>query len=265
MLKELIEQDFGIDLPISGGFGDSINDPIIITTTNPNIAAQTKLKVIDCINIRLERYWQATTTEIFKQDGKLIEKLKYVAKYIDGDNINSDTLNYYFDITKVEDEFPENPIRFGFPVSDSIDVLLPYQFGWLHYIDRIDNEIEHPGLGYSFAYNAPFTKATIYIYNLEHQRIDYVETPSLFEAHLDDISNQIMQSNPQTSFFNEFKYNNYVYRAYLIGGQHSAVLLGVIDNHFCKVRITTMHPDEKYEFECMMESIGYLSSIFNRS
>ena len=265
MLKELIEQDFGIDLPISGGFGDSINDPIIITTTNPNIAAQTKLKIIDCINIRLEGYWQATTTEIFKQDGKLIEKLKYVAKYIDGDNINTDTLNYYFDITKVEDEFPENPIRFGFPVSDSIDVLLPYQFGWLHYIDRIDNEIEHPGLGYSFAYNAPFTKATIYIYNLEHQRIDYVETSSLFEAHLDDISNQIMQSNPQTSFFNEFKYNNYVYRAYLIGGQHSAVLLGVINNHFCKVRITTMHPDEKYEFECMMESIGYLSSIFNRS
>jgi hypothetical protein len=34
MLKELIEQDFGIDLPISGGFGNSINDPIIITTTN---------------------------------------------------------------------------------------------------------------------------------------------------------------------------------------------------------------------------------------
>ena len=74
-----------------------------------------------------------------------------------------------------------------------------------------------------------------------------------------------MQSDPQTSFFNEFKYSNYVYRAYSIGEQHSAVLLGVINNHFCKVRVTTMHPNEEYEFKCMMESIGYISSIFDKN
>lgn len=265
MLKELIEQDFGIELPISGGNGNSIGDPIVLTTKNPNVAAETKLKIINCVNISLERYWQATTTEIFKQDGRLIEKLKYIAKYIDGDNINSDTLNYYFDITEVKDELQRNPIRFGFPVSETIDDLLPYQFGWLHYANRIDNETVFPGLGYSFAYNAPFTMATIYIYNLQHQRIHYIETQSLVAAHLEDISNLIMQSNSQTRFFNEFKYSNYVYRAYLIGEQHSAVLLGVINNHFCKVRITTMHPREKYEFECMMESIGYISSIFDKN
>lgn len=40
-LGQMLLKDFNKNLPISGGFGQSIDEPILITTSNPDDAALT--------------------------------------------------------------------------------------------------------------------------------------------------------------------------------------------------------------------------------
>ncbi len=44
-LREMLLKDFDKDLPISGGFGQSADDPIILTSKNAMGAASTQLEV----------------------------------------------------------------------------------------------------------------------------------------------------------------------------------------------------------------------------
>jgi hypothetical protein len=257
MLKELILRDFGIELPIAGGNGQSLDDPILITSEEPSYAARSKLKLIDCINVMTGRYWQATTNEIFERNERVIEKLTYVSKYIVGDNVNTDTNSFYFDISNVEDQNCENPIRFGLPVSGDIELVLPYQLGWLHYAGRVDNETTSPGLGYSFIYNAPATKATVYVYNKCYKDLHHIETAKLFQDEFESAISDLLTMNPDAVFINEYSEGNFKTKGYDVGDTFTSVSLGILQNHFVKLRITNAHKNEAFEYDCMNETLRH--------
>lgn len=48
-LREMLLKDFGKDLPISGGFGQSAEDPIVLTSKSAMDAATTQLEVARCV------------------------------------------------------------------------------------------------------------------------------------------------------------------------------------------------------------------------
>jgi hypothetical protein len=48
-LKQMLLDDFGRNLPIDGGFGASIDEPIRITTTDPFQAALAQLQFARCL------------------------------------------------------------------------------------------------------------------------------------------------------------------------------------------------------------------------
>ena len=54
-LKELLLKDFNIDLPISGGFGQSKDSPIVILTDNQEEASLTQYQILKCIYTRMMR------------------------------------------------------------------------------------------------------------------------------------------------------------------------------------------------------------------
>lgn len=92
-VKESIKKFFDVDLPISGGDGQSIDDPIIIYCDgNP---APMEYRIIGYIQELGNKAWSVGKQELIKQEGKSIDKVSIVLED-DPENYH----NYYFDITQ---------------------------------------------------------------------------------------------------------------------------------------------------------------------
>lgn len=92
-LKETLKEVFGVDLPISGGFGQSVDDPIILDVDSDGVALE--YAIIDYIQqMGMKKYW------VEKQEVKFVgeRKIDKVSIVLEEDQENY--RNYYFDITR---------------------------------------------------------------------------------------------------------------------------------------------------------------------
>ena len=69
-LKELIKNAYGIDLPIKGGAGNSIDNPIIIERTDFNDYISIEFDVLKCMGLARKIEWKSLGQEL------IIEKEK---------------------------------------------------------------------------------------------------------------------------------------------------------------------------------------------
>lgn len=92
-IRQQLKKDFGIDLPIIGGLGQSIDDPILI---DPNYKdwSDVEYTYIRLINTALNRSWKVVKTNLIEHNGRKIDQLKLE---VEGDKANF--YNYYFDVT----------------------------------------------------------------------------------------------------------------------------------------------------------------------
>ena len=116
ILKELLKKDFGVDLPISGGTGNSINNPIVIhKTTGTNDYVGTEYTILKCIGIGRNIRWKTLRQELLTHNNKKMDKIKIeITDATEGETVTH-IENYYFDITecfdaedKEETPFDEN-------------------------------------------------------------------------------------------------------------------------------------------------------------
>ena len=98
-LRELIKQVFEKDLPISGGFGSSIVDAIVIELANGGVGVDMEYQVLEYLRI-LNRTpnWKVEKQELLGHDNKHYDKLSII--YSDNAAYRH---NYYFDISKFFD------------------------------------------------------------------------------------------------------------------------------------------------------------------
>jgi phage tail tube protein FII len=99
-LKEIIRKEFGINLPISGGMGNSIDNAIVIDKLDP---------MMDCVSIEHEvlKYMSMIRGEEFNlifqellfHEEKTIDKLKVEISKILGGHTEAREEDFYFDIT----------------------------------------------------------------------------------------------------------------------------------------------------------------------
>ena len=99
-LKEIIRKEFGINLPISGGMGNSIDNAIVIDKLDP---------MMDCVSIEHEvlKYMSMIRGEEFNlifqellfHEEKTIDKLKVETIKISGGHTEAREEDFYFDIT----------------------------------------------------------------------------------------------------------------------------------------------------------------------
>jgi hypothetical protein len=92
-IREQIKKDFGVDLPIIGGSGQSIDDPLVIDPQHRDWA-DVEYTYLKCINLALNRKYKVVTTSLIEHKGKKIDQLKLE---VEGDTNNYH--NYYFDVT----------------------------------------------------------------------------------------------------------------------------------------------------------------------
>jgi hypothetical protein len=99
MLLEMIREDYlkmtGVELPISGGLGNSIEDPIKINESDPAKSAYWISEVVGFIAMMTGEKIELVQSAIIRQGEKTIEQYK-IAKDSDPDGY----YNYYFDISK---------------------------------------------------------------------------------------------------------------------------------------------------------------------
>lgn len=99
-----------------------------------------------------------------------IEKMSCEIKFIEGDQVITETRNFYFDLSAVRLQSDEVLPNTYVSLGDRFGVSLPWQLGWFHFDRLIDNETDNPGLGMSVAYSAPEAKLMIYAYDKEQSQ-----------------------------------------------------------------------------------------------
>lgn len=99
-LKDLLERDFGVELPITGGFGNSIDNTIIIHRDSMNDYVGTEHFILKCLGKGRQIEWKILRQELLIHDNKKIDKIKIETKQVAENEIITQIVNYYFDITE---------------------------------------------------------------------------------------------------------------------------------------------------------------------
>jgi hypothetical protein len=99
-LKALLKQDFNIDFPISGGFGNSRDQPIIIHREDPNDYTSVEYGILRCLGIGRRIEWKVNQQTTIKHEGRTLDQMKIETKQTTDDEIITQIENYYFDITE---------------------------------------------------------------------------------------------------------------------------------------------------------------------
>lgn len=98
-LKQLIKSDFGIDLPISGGMGNSIESPIVIEIDGCKNCAEIENTILGCLGLGRRIEWKLLKQQLLKNGEKHIDKLQIETTHNTDYEIITQIENYYFDIS----------------------------------------------------------------------------------------------------------------------------------------------------------------------
>jgi hypothetical protein len=93
-MKQDILEYMGQDVPISGGMGLSIDDPIVIEETNSSKYVKLEYLILDFLAHMRETKYKLENQEVLEKDGRMIDRLEIVWED-KGDSLYS----FYFDIT----------------------------------------------------------------------------------------------------------------------------------------------------------------------
>ena len=190
-LKELLKRDFGLNLNIAGGSGQSREDPILVLSDTETEATLTELSVLRGLGMGRNLadqnrgggfLWRSIGINLISESSPQIVQRKIETKEIRPDEIVTQTENYYFSRKNLDTKAEEIQSQIVVHENRSASIRFPYQLGWLHFDYKIDNEPQSSGLGYTLAYNAPDIEATVYIYPI---RDDAKSQPSFLHAEME--------------------------------------------------------------------------------
>ena len=99
-LKDLLLQDFGADLPISGGLGNSRDSPIVVHKATPNDYGQTEYIVLQCLGLGLGIEWNLLQQSLLSHNDRKIDQIKIETTEVTGEEVVTQIENFYFDITE---------------------------------------------------------------------------------------------------------------------------------------------------------------------
>ena len=262
--KKMLMDDFGKDLPIGDGFGQSVEDPILITTADPEVAALTRFEVVWCIFVVKEWYWRPLGQVFVDPENNRIEKFSVEVKYIEGDQIVTETRKFYFDLSEVKlqdgHQLPYPYVEIGAPINAK----LPWKIGWFHFSGIINNEINDPGLGYTLAYSAPGAKMTVYAYDLGISDEIRLAPRDTAQREFVKVVNTFESLNPTAELLQEHEGDGFFVKEFLNGDELTVVFLAPCSGSFFKLRGTLPNSNESFLVDCMRNSILYFAGLMKR-
>lgn len=75
-IRKLLLDDFGVDLPISGGQGNSIDNPVVIEKTGMNDYVGTEYAILKYLGIGRGLEWKKLQQEYLIHNNRHIDKIK---------------------------------------------------------------------------------------------------------------------------------------------------------------------------------------------
>jgi hypothetical protein len=238
-IKNLLKKDFDLDVNISGGTGQSLEDPIIVLSSSESEASQTELLVLRGLGKGRSILWRSLGADIVHSSTGKILRRKIETKYVRRERTISQVENYYF-LRSNTDASLAPSVHFIVHTDPRAALEFPYELSWLHYDKRTDFEM--PGLGYSLAYNAPGVKATVYVYPIAGHPPNYMSelTRARGEVELVHGKNAIHRDwEIQDRGDHAFYYFSPSYKP----SHLSFILVSTRRDHFVKVRGTFVdHP-----------------------
>lgn len=91
---------FGIDFPISGGIGNSRDNPIVTHREGPNDYTSIEYGILKCIGTGRGIEWELLQQALLSYNGRRLEQIKIQTKETTASEIITQVENYYFDITE---------------------------------------------------------------------------------------------------------------------------------------------------------------------
>lgn len=261
MLRAMLMRDFGKDLLISGGYGNSAADPIVLTAQSAHDASWTEMEVAKCIYGQLGWHWKLVERVKVNSPQGALEKFSCEVRYAEGTNLVTETRNFYFDVSQVNLENSQTTPVCGVNLGADIGIGLPYQLEWLHFDSLTDNEADHAGLGVTVGYSAPNTKFTLYFYNKGNTEIDGYSQPEKIENEFQSVCSGLLTVNPNAVMIAENSQINLMIRSFSIESAYSVVALSTLRNHFFKLRATIDSLNLEYQVDCFRDSLGLTISI----
>ncbi len=264
-LKRKLLADFGKDLPIAGGFGQSLHDPIVLTASDSSVASDTIAEVVKCIYRVLGWYWMVVKWDIAQEGNADIEKVTVLTKYIEGADVVTERRNIYFDVSVVNDRSYGSQsipiVRLPLPTKMN----LPWQLGWFHFDKLWDNSAVDPGLGVSVAYSAPRAKMMVYVYDKGLGDLILADPDGSAAAEYEHAVQEYDVMNLEASVLSELKEKGIRIRLYALGDETSAVVVAPFNGFFFKVRLTLQDCREKFMVDCAWHTISTFAHLVGQS
>lgn len=104
IIRDLIKQDFGKDLPISGGDGNSIDTPIVIHRKAGNKYVAMEYFILQCLGEVRQIEWKLVQQALMEHHGRQIDQMKIETIQTTEHEVITKIENYYFDITECIDQ-----------------------------------------------------------------------------------------------------------------------------------------------------------------
>jgi hypothetical protein len=99
-LRAMLKEDFGIDLPISGGIGNSRDGPVVIHYRVPNDYVAVEHTVLRCLGTGRRVEWKLLQQTLIEHNGRKLDQMKIETKETTDTEIITQIENYYFDVTE---------------------------------------------------------------------------------------------------------------------------------------------------------------------
>jgi hypothetical protein len=238
-LRDLMLRDWGYDLPIAGGRGQSRDDPIVITATNPDVAAFTQMRLLQGLGRGRGIYWRCLGRKLVGEERHGIEQFKIETIELTPTQKITQVENYYFDLSALAHEWRlvEGALHF-----QRLDLRIPCGIGWLHVDVITDNEPFAPGAGVTVSYGAPAVKATMYIYDWQRADVPEDVTHPIVRSEFERAVNDVKSVVPHIETWPDPPFDgSHLSRYFKIGEdakENSLLAITTYRRKFLKMRVT---------------------------
>ena len=99
IIRHMLLRDFGVDLPIPGGRGNSLDNPVVLEYQVPNDYVSIEHAYLKYLGLGRRIEWRVIKQELIERGERYYDKIKIETVQTDDDRIIRQIENFYFDIT----------------------------------------------------------------------------------------------------------------------------------------------------------------------
>ena len=244
-IKQRLFSDFGYDLNIAGGLGQSVDDPIHVLSETEQDAYQTQYMVLRGLGQGRKVIWR--TLEINRTSDETRQLLQYKIE-----TQTTQSLKENIDLVNKTISTSDTGIFLNKPIAHKdLEILIKFPRGlsWLHFSKMVNYESRTPELGYSLEYGAPGVKATIFVYPITN---DVSDTPA-YLMELKRARMEIIQVHGENAIKQDWEISEeknhavYFYIPRTKPDNISALLVTELHGYFIKVRTTLINEEFMHE------------------